>query len=197
MENDPDRADDGTAPPVSLREQQRTLTRRRILTALAELIESQHPLEITMAAVAARAGVSEPTLYRHYPNKRTLFSALGSELYRNTTAGITLTSLDELVDFLPALYQQLAHMEATTRWNLASPQDEAVRPNAEERMAILKEAAGDLLAELDPAEAEALMRALLLLTSPIPMIYWQDYLGSTVEEAAHTAAWIIQRLARP
>lgn len=197
MENDPDGAHEPATPPPSLREQQRTLTRQRILTALAELIETHHPLEITMAAVAERAGVSEPTLYRHYPNKRTLFSALGSDLYRKTTTGITLTSLDELIEFLPALYQQLAHMEATTRWNLAAPQDEVVRPNAEERMAILQSAASDLLADLDPAESEALMRALLLLTSPIPMIYWQDYLGSTVEEAAQTTAWIIQRLSKP
>lgn len=195
MPQDPDPIPDGDTPPQSLREQQRALTRQRILTALAELIETRHPLEITMAAVAGRAGVSEPTLYRHYPNKRALFGALGSDLYRQTTTGIRLTSLEQLVEFLPALYQQLAQMEATTRWNLAAPQDEVIRPNAEERMAILQDAASDLLAGLDSTESDALMRALLLLTSPIPLLYWQDYLGTTVDEAAETAAWIIQRLA--
>ena len=95
-----------TAKPMSLREEQRALTRTRILEALAELIESHHPLDVTMAAVAERAGVSEPTLYRHFDTKRNLFKALGSELYRQSTAGAPLNSLDDLLGFLPALYEQ-------------------------------------------------------------------------------------------
>ena len=35
----------------------------------------------------------------------------------------------------------------------------------------------------------------LLLTSPLAALYWQDYLGLTPEEAARTAAWGIRRLA--
>ena len=92
-----------TAKPMSLREEQRALTRKRILEALAELIESHHPLDVTMAAVAQRAGVSEPTLYRHFDTKRNLFKALGSELYRQSTAGAPLNSLDDLLGFPSAI----------------------------------------------------------------------------------------------
>ncbi len=192
---DEDETDRSPAP--SLREQQREVTRARILTALGELVETRHPLEVTMSAVAERAGVSEPTLYRHYPNKRSLFAELGSSLYRQTTADVVLSSLDELIEFLPGLYEQLAQTEATARWNLAAPQDQAVRPGADERMSILRDAAGPALADLDQSEADALLRVLLLLTSPIPLIYWQDYLGITVDEAAETAGWLIRRLASP
>ena len=180
---------------MTLREQQRAVTRERIVTALGELIETQHPLDVTMAAVAERAGVSEPTLYRHFSTKRNLFAALGSQLFKKTTAGVALSNLDELIEFLPTLYEQLAAMEATVRWNLAAPKDEAVRPAVTERIPMLREALGAAIEDLPPAESEALLRGLLLLTSPTPLIYWQDYLGITVEEADATASWMIRRLA--
>lgn len=180
---------------ISLREQQREVTRDRIITALGELIESRHPLDVTMAAVAEQAGVSEPTLYRYFPTKRDLFAALGSNLYRRTTVGVAPSSLDELIEFLPKLYEQFAEMEAMARWNLAAPKDEAVRPTATERLPILREALGATLEDLNPEESDALLRGLLLLTSPTTLIYWQDYLGITVNEAAQTASWLIRRLA--
>ena len=183
-------------PKPSLREQQRAITRSRIITALGELIESSHPLDVTMAAVAERAGVSEPTLYRHFPTKRELFAALGSDLYRKTTTGVAPSNLDELIEFLPALYGQFAEMEATTRWNLAAPKDEVVRPDVSERLPILREALAATLEDLAEAEADALLRGLLLLTSPTALLYWQDYLDITVEEAAETASWMIRRLAQ-
>lgn len=197
MSDQPENAVVGAEHPMTLRDEQRALTRSRILSALRELIKSHHMLDITMAAVAQQAGVSEPTLYRHFPTKRDLFAALGSDLYAETTAGVALSSLDDLLGFLPKLYQQLADMEATARWNLAAPKDEAVRPAVTERLPILECAASDELDTMSPSESAHLMRALLLLTSPTCLLYWQDYLGTSVGEAAETASWMIRRLARP
>jgi len=194
MPENADQTGPGERRVLSLREQQRLLTRDRIVAALRELIETSHPLEVTMAVVAEKAGVSEPTLYRHFPNKRSLFAALGSDLYQTSTAGVSLPNIDDLIEFLPTLYEQLAAMESTTRWNLAAPQDAVVRPDASERLRTLREALGENLADLAPKESDALLRALLLLTSPIPLLYWQDYLGVTTEEAAETSAWMIRRL---
>lgn len=181
-------------PSMSLREQQRALTRDRIVTALRELIETSHPLEVTMAAVAATAGVSEPTLYRHFPTKRDLFAALGSDLYDETISGVAPADVGELVEFIPVLYKKFAEMEATTRWNLAAPRDEVVRPEVTERLPILQQAVGSTLEDLTPDQSEALLRGLLLLTSPTSLLYWQDYLDIGVEEAAATASWLIERL---
>ena len=194
MAEDADETSPRTRPRGSLRDQQRAVTRSRIVGALRELIETRHPLEVTMAVVAEQAGVSEPTLYRHFPNKRTLFAALGSDLYRQSTAGVALSNIEDLIEFLPTLYEQLADMEATARWNLAAPQDAVIRPDLAERLAVLQDALGDTLADLAPTESDALLRAVLLLTSPIPLLYWQDYLGITVQEAAETTIWLIRRL---
>jgi AcrR family transcriptional regulator len=173
------------------------MTRDRIITALAELVETQHPLDVTMAAVAEQAGVSEPTLYRHFSTKRGLFAALGSDLYRKTTAGVAPSNLDELVDVIPTVYERFAAMEGTIRWNLAAPKVEMVRPPAAERLPILREALRDVLDDLPTDEAEFLLRGVLLLTAPTSLLYWQDYLGITVDEAADTASWMIRRLAEP
>ena len=192
-----DMAREDTPPesqPMSLREQQRSVTRERIIGALGELIETSHPLEVTMASVAEKAGVSEPTLYRHFPTKRDLFASLGSELYRKTTSGVAPNDVGELIEYLPTLYKQFEEMEATTRWNLAAPKDEVVRPTVAERLPILRQALGDSLAGLSEEEADALLRALLLLTSPTALLYWQDYLDISAEEAATTAGWLIRRL---
>jgi len=180
--------------PISLREQQKAVTRDRIITALAELIETEHPLDITMAAVAKQAGVSEPTVYRHFSTKRNLFAALGSNLYERATVGVAPSNLDELVGILPTVYERFAAMEATVRWNLAAPKGEMIRPPAEERLPILRDALRDVLDGVPPAEADFLLRGVLLLTAPTSMLYWQDYLGITVDEAAATAAWLIRRL---
>ena len=93
------------------------------------------------------------------------------------------------------LYESIAAIEATARWNLVAPKDQAVRPAATERIPMLREALGDALEDLTNAESEFLVRGLLLLTSPTPLLYWQDYLGITVDEAAATASWLIRRFA--
>lgn len=191
-------AEGGDGQPLSLREQQRAVTRERILAGLAELLENEHPLEVSMAAVAERAGVSEPTLYRHFSTKRNLFAALGSSLFQQVTAGLAPTNLDELVEIVPTVFRRFAEMEATTRWVLAAPDGDAVpRPSAEERIEMLRAALGPALDDRPPAEADFVLRGLLLVTSSFSLLYWQDYLNIDVEQAAETAAWLVRRIAEP
>jgi AcrR family transcriptional regulator len=60
----------------SLREEQVRLTQQRILdTFESELLERGYS-DISIRSVAKRAGISVPTVYRHYPNKEALLLAL-------------------------------------------------------------------------------------------------------------------------
>jgi len=60
----------------SLREEQVRLTQQRILdTFESELLERGYA-DISIRSVAKRAGISVPTVYRHYPNKEALLLAL-------------------------------------------------------------------------------------------------------------------------
>jgi len=59
-------------PLTPLRVDYKQQTRRRILNAAAELICEDGEDAVTMASVAARAAVSDRTVYRHFANRGTL-----------------------------------------------------------------------------------------------------------------------------
>jgi AcrR family transcriptional regulator len=180
----------------SLREAQRAVTEQRIIEALAALIQDEHPLEISMTAVAKRAGISEPTLYRHFPTKRDLFAALAGHLFGTVATGLAPASADDLAHAVRTVFHRSAAMENVVRWTLAAPDPERVpRPNVQARLAMLRAALGEY-AEDDENTAQLLLRTVLLLTSPMAWLYWNDYLGLGPEEAAATAGWAIKTLAR-
>jgi AcrR family transcriptional regulator len=50
-------------------------TRARIVSATVELHDSLGPAQTTITAIAERAGVQRLTVYRHFPDERSLFEA--------------------------------------------------------------------------------------------------------------------------
>ena len=56
-------------------ESQAQATRRRIVEAALELHGTVGPARTTISAIAERAGVRRATVYRHFPDERTLFEA--------------------------------------------------------------------------------------------------------------------------
>jgi AcrR family transcriptional regulator len=179
----------------SLREAQRAITEQRIVEALAALIDEEHPLEISMTAVAKQAGVSEPTVYRHFPTKRDLFAALAGRQFQAVAAGLAPASPDDLGQAVRTVFQRSAEMENTVRWTLAAPDPERVpRPNVQARLAMLRTALRDVLEDLDDGTTQLLLRTVLLLTSPMAWLYWNDYLGLDPAAAADTARWAITTL---
>jgi len=182
----------------SLRDAQRALTEQRIVEALAALIDEEHPLEISMTAVAKRAGVSEPTLYRHFPTKRDLFAALAGYQFRTVAAGLAPASADDLAEAVRTVYQRSASIESVVRWTLAATDPQRVpRPNVQARLALIRTALGGQADDDDDDDAQFLLRTLLLLTSPMAWLYWKDYLGLDPAAAAETAGWAIKTLANP
>ena len=182
----------------SLRQAQRQVTEQRIIEALAALINEEHPLEISMAAVAKRAAVSEPTLYRHFATKRDLFAALAGYQFRTVAAGLAPASPDDLADAVRTVYQRSAAMENVIRWTLAATDPQRVpRPNVQARLGMLRTALrGQADGDGDDDDAQFLLRTVLLLTSPMAWLYWKDYVGLDPEAAARTAGWAIKALAR-
>jgi AcrR family transcriptional regulator len=182
---------------ATLREEQRAVTERRIVVALASLIADEHPLDISMAAVAKSAGVSEPTLYRHFPTKRDLFAALARYEYAAVAAGIAPTSISDLVQAIEIVFRRSADMENVIRWTLAAPDPVRVpRPNVAPRLDVLRRALTEPLSHLDEADGELLLRTVLLLTSPMAWMYWKDYLGLEPDDAAKIAGWAVEALSR-
>ncbi len=63
----------------SLRSEQAEGTRQRILDAVVAL-SSERDADVATSTIAKRAGVSEPTIYRHFPNREALFEAVNTLL---------------------------------------------------------------------------------------------------------------------
>jgi AcrR family transcriptional regulator len=180
----------------SLRQAQREVTEQRIIEALAALIDEEHPLEISMTAVAKRAAISEPTLYRHFPTKRDLFAALAGYQFRTVAAGLAPASADDLAAAVQTVFQRSAATENVIRWTLAATDPQRVpRPNVQARLDMLRTALGDQAGRNEDA-AQFLLRTVLLLTSPMAWLYWKDYLGLDPAAAAATAGWAIKTLTR-
>jgi AcrR family transcriptional regulator len=82
----------------SLRDQHAAVTRTRILSAVAELLEQGDAEKLTMPGVAAASGVSLRTIYRYYPTREELLEAagrwIGDELLRHPYPA----TLDEVAD---------------------------------------------------------------------------------------------------
>jgi len=66
----------GVAPPATRKRPKPGERRIQILQALAEMLEQPGADRITTAALAARLGVSEAALYRHFASKAQMFEGL-------------------------------------------------------------------------------------------------------------------------
>src|ERR671929_1986201 len=57
------------------RAQHQAETRRRIVEAMVALHQEVGPARTTISAIAERAGVERLTVYRHFPDERSMFEA--------------------------------------------------------------------------------------------------------------------------
>jgi len=60
------------------RAEQEAETRQRIVEAMVDLHREVGPARTTISAIAERAGVERLTVYRHFPNERSMFEACTS-----------------------------------------------------------------------------------------------------------------------
>ena len=121
--------------------------RRRLQKAAFELFQERGYDQTTAAEIAARAGVTERTFFRHFPDKKEVLFA-GEAAFRETLTGAVTTAPGAL-----------APLEAL-RWGLrtVSRQLEQYRPFSEMRQRVIAEAPA--LRERELAKAAALIGGL-------------------------------------
>jgi AcrR family transcriptional regulator len=105
------------------RAEQQQETRRRIVAAASELHRTEGPARTTMSAIAERAGVQRNTLYRHFPDERSILSACSAHFFAEhpmpapdewtaigDPAARLRRGLDELYAYWTATEQMIAHV---------------------------------------------------------------------------------------
>ncbi len=129
-----------STPVQKLFARQADLTQRTILDAAIEQLEQAPVSELTMRAVAARAGMSERTLFRYFASHAELLDAVTDEVTRRFELPPDPTTVDELLAYPRALYSRFESSVALTKAALHSDLYDRVRKkNTQSRSAALQE----------------------------------------------------------
>jgi AcrR family transcriptional regulator len=175
-----------TAPPTgagSLVERHTEQTRLWLVEAACDLLESEPEAALVNAAIAQRAGVSERTVYRHFPTRETLLDAVATEAGRRLAMPAVPDSLAGLLQYPQALFAAFEAQPALTRAALkpevfARMRDGQAAQRWTELQGLLAHSCPDA-PEIERRQAAANIRYLLSATT---WRYYRDNFGFDAEE---------------
>ncbi len=174
-----------------LREAQTESTRERILQALAEQVAEEGIADFAVAGVAERAGVSERTVYRHFPSRGDLIAAV-DEYWQRAPRPPAPGSLGELPDFAGPLFEFFERNEAWVQTANSSRLGKQVHHvDRERRWQFFQSQAGDW-AEGVPEELwrRCSVASRVLMSSPAWLLM-RDDLGLSHEQATDAVQWAV------
>jgi AcrR family transcriptional regulator len=180
-----------------VRRQQAAETRARIVTAGSELVHefaTWHWDALTFRAVAERAGVSERTVYRHFPTEQHLHDAVMARLEEE--AGITYeeVDLDNLADITARVFSSRRSFAA--REAVDAPHDPTfVAVDQRRRDALLRAvtAATPAWTDTERRNVAALLDVVWNMPSYERLVGPWDFTG---EDATHAITWLMSLLTR-
>jgi AcrR family transcriptional regulator len=148
-----------------LREQQAEGTRERILEAMMELLGREGLGGFSVGKLAAHAGVSEPTIYRHFGSREGLVEAWGKWFETRGGHPGFPTTLEELVDAPPAVFRYFAENAEYIRAAETAEASELIQPGRARRRRAVAKMLAPLTASLEPGEARAVEQVFAMLLS--------------------------------
>lgn len=177
-----------------LRAQQAEATRSRIIEA-AMRVMAGGIATLSIPDVAREAGVSVPTVYRHFGTKRDLVDAIYP--YLASRAGIepidVPKTVDEFREMVRNVFGRLESLGELARVAMSSPaSDEARRSQMPARQAMSRQFVATVMPHGSATDRERLSRVLLVLTSSSGMRMWRDQQGVPVDTAADDIHWLIR-----
>jgi AcrR family transcriptional regulator len=176
-----------------LRDGQAQATRERVLDAAIRVM-ARGIASLSVPAVAREAGVSVPTVYRHFGTKRDLLAAVYPHAARRAGLDqlVPPNTVGELREGVRAYFGRLDGMGAEARAAMASPASEEVRnATMTTRMPIWERLTDSVQPPLAPADRDRLVRVLAVLITSASMRMWRDHLGVSVEQAADDIEWLV------
>jgi AcrR family transcriptional regulator len=176
------------------RSAQAEATRTRILEATVNVM-ARGVASVSIPAVAREAGVSVPTVYRHFRTKRNLLASVFPHVvHRAGLDDLVLPgSIAELGSGVRALFERIDSAGDLARAAAASPAaDEVRRVDMPARIEMNRRLADSIDPKLAAGDRDRIARLLTILVSASALRVWRDHLGSTVEEAADDIDWVIR-----
>ena len=177
---------------VALRDEQRELTRRKVLSAVLDLVADGSLDELSVPAVARKSGVSLATIYRYFPTKDALIAAAASEPERTALHAEPAT---DYAEYLRSMWHEFSKNMPLLRHQATSA---AGREMREARLDRSKKLLSHTLkgAGIDPksAEGERLISVLLLVSGSLALVELHDRQGLDVDTAVDTSLWAANAL---
>lgn len=178
-----------------LRQEQQLATRERILQALADVV-TEHGTP-TVPAVAERAGVSERTVYRHFPTRDALLSGLFAWVMQLSApdARPTVPSLDSLVGVVRDMFPRFERRPELIRALNSNDIGREMRAGrAAYRRKNIQDALADSLEGVDGdtrRQAEAIVH---LVSSSTAYLHLHDFWDMSAADAADAVEWAVRAL---
>jgi len=177
-----------------LRAQQADATRARILDATVRVM-ARGLASVSMPEVAREAGVSVPTVYRHFGSKEDLLAAIYPHVARRV--GLDKVpdpvTFDDLRDGIRTVFEKVDTYSDLERAAVASPgADVTRRLTMPQRLRRLSQFADSVQPRLARADRERITRLLVVLTASSSLRMWRDHLDVSVEQAADDIDWVMR-----
>lgn len=178
----------------SLRQERAAGTRGRILDAVRDLlVESRTSLSIP--EIAARAGVSEPTIYRYFPNRDALLDAASDVVAAQLGAPPQPDDASDLPVVAIAVAQYFSENQS---WLRAALNEPALRPlrmaGRQRRLAALRALLEPRLGHLEPREREMAFAMVAIIARADTWDCLTRDFGLSSDEAGRAKSWTMQAL---
>jgi AcrR family transcriptional regulator len=184
---------EGRSYQSQLRAEQAEETRGRILDATVR-VQATGLATLSIPAVAREAGVSVPTVYRHFGSKQDLLAEVYPHVMRR--AGLDQpvfpTTLDEFRAGLHDYFAKTDSLGDLARAAMASPgAEETRRLSMPRRIAVFRQVVASAMPRPSEADRDRIARLLVILTASSALRMWRDHLGLSVDEASDDLEWIL------
>ncbi|MDX2237618.1 MAG: helix-turn-helix domain-containing protein [Hyphomonadaceae bacterium] len=179
----------------SLRDAHRNLTRRRVLDAALGLFRDGAVEDLTMAGVAARAGMTERTIYRHFETREALLGAVWEEINAIVKTPSMPDTPERLIAQPREMFREFDKEEALLRAIVTTRQGRELRLSVNaQRQTAIRQAVRAARPELMEPHFTRLCAAVQLLDSSFAWAVMKDYWGLAGDEAGAAASEAIRVL---
>jgi AcrR family transcriptional regulator len=178
-----------------LRQAQADRTGELIVEALIDLLAERPSDEISTRDIARAAGVSERTVYRHFPDRRELHEALAERLLAQPPSIDEVDDLDELAVRVADAYMAFeANSRETIAAALLNVDPRRLASDTARRSARWVDLTGRTFPDLDERQRLGLAAVTRLLGSSQTWLRLREEFGIAGDESATLAQWAIGAL---
>lgn len=179
----------------SLREEQSVHTREKLIQAGIDIVADAGDGELTVRSVAARAGISVPTAYRHFPDRETLLDEMAAWIGARVAGTSVPTTADGIPLWARTIYAAFERHDRFMRAQLNTPAGRLVRARHQKgRNPKLLEMTRKAFPSATPATQRRLTGLIQILVTVPTWVSLHDNWMMTGAEAGEAAAWAIETL---